>query len=215
MLAPVCTTPTHPLPPHTNPAYNAPELARQAVLSLGSPHTRRAYYAAITKFILSGHPLTRSGILAWLQDLAVANLGNVSINTHIAAVRKLVWEVSLRGLITNDELNAIDRIKSKPITGTRAGNWTDITGLKLMLQSMNGHPQQARNQAIIAILAGCGLRRAELCALDWSQFQRRDGRWCFVDIVGKGRRVRTVPIPDWVADYIYQWQGESKPEASL
>ena len=27
--------------------------------------------------------------------------------------------------------------------------------------------------------------------------QRRDGRWVIIDIVGKGRRVRTVPVPPW------------------
>lgn len=210
MLAPACQQ--HPIPISViAPAPDINELARQAVLSCTSLHTRRVYFSAIAKFIRSGHQLTRSGILAWVNELTEDGLGPSSINQHIAAVRKLVWEASLRGLVGNDELNAIDRIKGIAMAGTRSGNWTTVDGIKaLLIAAREGSSNTTRNQAIIAVLAGCGLRRAELCSLDWSQWQQRDGRWCFVDIVGKGGRVRTVPVPSWVADYMHQWKGESE-----
>jgi Phage integrase family len=34
---------------------------------------------------------------------------------------------------------------------------------------------------------------------------QRDGRWCLVDLVGKGGRVRTVAIPDWTQQAIALW----------
>jgi integrase len=33
----------------------------------------------------------------------------------------------------------------------------------------------------------------------------RDARWVIVDLVGKGRRVRTVPVPAWVKQAIDEW----------
>jgi len=55
-----------------------------------------------------------------------------------------------------------------------------------------------RDRAILAVLLGCALRGSELAALDSRHIQQRDDRWVFVDLVGKGKRIRTVPIPPFV-----------------
>jgi hypothetical protein len=38
----------------------------------------------------------------------------------------------------------------------------------------------------------------QLASLDCAHIQQPDGRWVFVDLVGKGKRIRTVPIPPFV-----------------
>ena len=58
---------------------------------------------------------------------------------------------------------------------------------------------------MIAILLGCGLRRAELSALRREDIQIRQGHWAIVDLVGKGNHVRTVPMPGWVKNAIDRW----------
>ena len=45
---------------------------------------------------------------------------------------------------------------------------------------------------------GCGLRRREAAELEFAHIQRRQDHWAIVDLVGKGRHIRTVPVPDWV-----------------
>jgi site-specific recombinase XerC len=50
-----------------------------------------------------------------------------------------------------------------------------------------------RDVAMISILLGCVLRRAELSALRKKDIQVRQGHWAIVDIVGKCKHVRTVP----------------------
>ena len=55
---------------------------------------------------------------------------------------------------------------------------------------------------MIAVLIGCGLRRAEAAALKLGDFQLRDGRWVIADLNGKGGHIRTVPVPDWVKKVI-------------
>ena len=54
-----------------------------------------------------------------------------------------------------------------------------------------------RDRAIVAVRLGCGLRRSEVIALRMEHVQQREGRWVIVDLVGKGNRVRTVPMPAW------------------
>jgi integrase len=62
-----------------------------------------------------------------------------------------------------------------------------------------------RDRAILAVLIGCALRRGELVGLTVADLQQRDGRAVFVDISGKGGRVRTVPVPDWVEVALQAW----------
>ncbi|HKC10816.1 MAG TPA: tyrosine-type recombinase/integrase, partial [Vicinamibacteria bacterium] len=62
-----------------------------------------------------------------------------------------------------------------------------------------------RDRAILAVLIGWALRRGELVGLTVPDFQQRDGRSVFVDIAGKGGRIRTVPVPDWVEAALRAW----------
>ena len=62
-----------------------------------------------------------------------------------------------------------------------------------------------RDRAMFAVLLGCGLRRSEVPALTVKHIQQRDGRWCFVDLIGKHGRVRTVPMPAWTKSAIDSW----------
>lgn len=49
-----------------------------------------------------------------------------------------------------------------------------------------------RDRAILALLLGCGLRRAEPTELDVASLHQRDGRWVIPDLYGMHGRVRTV-----------------------
>src|SRR5499427_5898737 len=62
-----------------------------------------------------------------------------------------------------------------------------------------------RDRAIIAVLLGCGLRRLELADLTFDHLQRREDHWAIVDLVGKGGHVRTVPVLDWVKQFLDEW----------
>ena len=83
------------------------------------------------------------------------------------------------------------------VRGVRAGNcFTRDQAEKLLLAPPNSL-MGLRDRAILALLIGCGLRRDELVNLTFEHLQQRAGRWVIVDVVGKGRRVRTVPVPGW------------------
>jgi integrase len=58
---------------------------------------------------------------------------------------------------------------------------------------------------MIAVLIGCGLRRAEAAALKLEDIQHREGHWVIADLNGKGGHIRTVPMPDWVKRAIDEW----------
>lgn len=66
-----------------------------------------------------------------------------------------------------------------------------------------------RDYATLAILLGCGLRRAELTALRIEDIQQREEHWVTADLVGKGGHIRTIPVPYWVKAGIDDWTGTS------
>ena len=54
-----------------------------------------------------------------------------------------------------------------------------------------------RNHAMLAMLIGCGLRRAEVVTSP-SGLEPREDHWVLADLIGKGGHMRTVPVPGWV-----------------
>jgi integrase len=51
-----------------------------------------------------------------------------------------------------------------------------------------------RDRAVLAMLVGCGLRRAELVTVKVEDFQLREDHLVLPDIIGRGGHMQTVPI---------------------
>jgi site-specific recombinase XerD len=79
--------------------------------------------------------------------------------------------------------------------GSPAGNWINRDQARLLLENSDGESLRcARDVAMISILLGCGLQRAERVSLRKEDVQIRPGHWLIVDLVGKGGHVCTVPV---------------------
>lgn len=61
---------------------------------------------------------------------------------------------------------------------------------------------------MVAVLLGCGLRRAEVAALGVQDLQQREEHWVFADLLAKGCHVQTVPL--WIAAALRTWMTEAK-----
>src|SRR6185503_18396505 len=191
------------------------QLADLAVGSLPSPSSRRAYSSQIRSFLASGTSLTREGVQSHLQRLRAAGAGPSTLALSLAAIRLLAREANIREQLSDATMSAIERIKGDKRKGERVGNWLDLEQVKLLLRVAEN--RGSRDAAILAVMLGCGLRRAEVAALTWQHWQDRAGRRCIVDIVGKGQRIRTVPCPPWAASYIEEWRSEcdNKPHCGI
>jgi integrase/recombinase XerD len=129
-----------------------------------------------------------------------------TINLRMATIKKLALEMADNGLLDQNVAAAIGRAKGVTQRGAKAGNWLAPQEANALLQAPDGNTRKGlRDRAILAVLVGCGLRRAELLRLRCSNMQQRDGRWVFLDILGKGNRIRTVPIPGNVKMAIDRW----------
>ena len=128
------------------------------------------------------------------------------MNVRLSAIRKLATEAAENGLLDRPVAQAIASLKGVRQAGTRAGNWlTREQARDLLARPERKTLEGQRDRAILAVLLGCGLRRSELATLEPRHIQQRDGRWVFIDLVGKGRRIRTVAIPPFVKIAIDEW----------
>ena len=98
---------------------------------------------------------------------------------RLAAVRRLAYEAADSGLLSPELAAGIRRVKGVKQLGCRAGNWLNQDQARLLLEKANGQSlRHVRDVAMIAIMLGCGLRRAELSALAEKtyRFDRAIGR---------------------------------------
>jgi integrase len=91
------------------------------------------------------------------------------------------------------------------VRGVCAGNWLTRDQAEKLLLAPPNTLMGLRDRAILGLLIGYGLRRDELANLTFEHLQQRKGCWVIVDIVGQGRRVRTVPVPGWAKALVDRW----------
>jgi site-specific recombinase XerD len=209
-------------PPRRKIVLRLPDLdqTKAAVLnSLSSPHSRRNYKFAMEQFITwyCSEPrlaLNRAVVLRFRLYLESLGLAAGTINQRLAAVRRLAYDAADSGLLSPELAAGIRRVKGVKQLGARLGNWLTSDQAKLLLEKADGEDlRSVRDLAMVAVLLGCGLRRAELSALEVDDMQIRQGHWAIVDLVGKGSHVRTVPMPMWVKEAVDRWMVVAKISA--
>ena len=125
---------------------------------------------------------------------------------RLAAVRRVAYEAADAGLLSPELAAGIRRVNGVRRVGVRLGNWlTPEQGRLLLAETDIATPRARRDHAMLAMLIGCGLRRAELLALKLESIQLREDHWVIADLIGKGQHVRTVPIPNWVKTAVDMW----------
>jgi integrase len=180
------------------------EQSKSAVLhSLGAASSQESYRHAIDEFIAwyCSEPrlaLNRTVVLRYRFSLEQRNLAPSTINIRLAAVRRLAYEASDSGLLSPDLAAGIRRVKGVKRLGVRIGNWLSVEQSRTLLrQPPPDDLRGKRDRAVLALLIGCGLRRAELEGLGMGDFHVREDHWVIADLIGKAKHVRTVPVPAW------------------
>jgi site-specific recombinase XerD len=179
--------------------------------SVTSPHSKRAYEQALDAFerwcaTTGAAGFTKATVQAYRSELEGVGLAASSINVRLSAIRKLATEAADNGLLAPEVAAAVSRVRGAKRHGVRKGNWLTLDQAERLLELPDSKTKKGkRDRALLALLVGCGLRRQELAGLRISDIHQRDGRWCIVDLAGKGNRIRTVPMPHWAKAAVEDW----------
>ncbi len=171
--------------------------------SIPNPNTKRAYSYHLGKFAKLRLPLSRLGVLQYTSQptLTISNR-----QMALAALRKLTRNAESDLFLSPIESRQIETIKS-PKSTPKIGHWLTLEGVRQLLSLATPNTLDgSRDGALFALLLGCGLRRNEAVTATWDNYRLVDDRHCLVDLLGKGNKYRTVPIPAWASSRIDSWR---------
>jgi integrase len=152
----------------------------------------------------------RGVVVRYRSHLEGLSLSASTINSHLSAIRKLADESAESGWLTPELAIGIRRVQGVKRLGRKIGNWLSRSQAQELVNAASKTNLRGwRDGAIVGLLLGCGLRRSEVVGLTLEQLQVREGRWVIVDLIGKGRRLRTVPVPAWSKQLLDAWLSHS------
>lgn len=151
--------------------------------------------------------LRRHHVQAILTMLGDAARAPATINNYLAAIKGVALEAWTLKLIDTDAYQHIKQVKS--VRGSRLpkGRALDPTEVRQLFFTCESDKSAigVRDGAILSTLIGCGLRRAEVVALDYSDYDRKDRS---LKVLGKGNKERIAFLPDGAFRRLETWAEE-------
>lgn len=187
-----------------------------------SPHTDAAYardLAALVRFCDRQHladwgALDSQHVRGFAARSHAAGLAPRSIQRRLSALRSF-FEFLLRegaGARRSGGAGGVARVLANPAQGVRAPKaprrlpqTLDADQMARLLQMPAGGGLTARDRAIMELFYSSGLRLAELVGLDLASIDLRDRT---VQVLGKGRKSRIVPVGRYAVAALKEWLKE-------
>lgn len=116
---------------------------------------------------------------------------HTTANRMLSALRgtlKAAWKLGLMSAEAYQKAASVDSISGETVPAGRALSVGEMSGL---LDTCEQRPLGTRDAAMISLLYGCGLRRAELVSLDLDDYVKEDGE---LIVWGKGNKQRAIPV---------------------
>lgn len=123
-------------------------------------------------------------------------------NKILSALRgtlKAAWKLGLMSAEEYHKAASIESVKGETIP---AGRSVAVGELRALLATCEQTPLGLRDAAILSLLYGCGLRRAEVVALDVADYQPAESQ---LRVRGKRNKQRIVPALGGVAAAVGDW----------
>lgn len=190
------------LAPRSTPTDN-PAIVYLARLAAGSRRTMAGCVRRIVAMIapVSWHELRYAHTQAIRARLA-ERYSFRTANLHVAALRGVLREAWRLGLMSAEAYHAAGDLE--PVRGSRelAGRHVARLELRDLFAACGDGPAGARDRALLAILAGAGLRRSEAVALTLADYDANSGA---MSVVGKGNKARVSYVTNAAKSAVDAW----------
>ena len=118
----------------------------------------------------------------------------------LRGVLKAAWKLGLMSAEDYQKAASVESVRGETVPAGRALSGGELAGL---LDTCEQEPLGIRDAAILSLLYGCGLRRAELVDLQLGDYIKEENE---LIVRGKGNKQRAVPVgnaapalADWLA----------------
>ncbi len=179
-----------------------------------SPRTLEAYRRSLMQFrewmgerFAAWESCAEDDFRAWLYEAMNLQLKTATIRLRFAALRAFyAWQMRREGLSVNPlaDVSLPRATQSLPVH-LSLRQMEDLLALPLQVPVDKKHPAWIpyRDAAILELFYACGIRLSELVGLNADALQRGDD--C-VRVMGKGRKVRLVPVGDYAREAVEKYR---------
>jgi integrase/recombinase XerC len=176
-----------------------------------SKHTTSAYSTDLQQFCtflaaeypaISLKQVNASIVRAWLASLANDAVQNRSINRKLASLRTLFKFMLRRGDISENPMTAVRMVKTRKTLPHFVRESEMAPLLQLANEPINQF-EDARDQLVLFLLYGTGMRLAELIDLRNNQINLASKT---LRVIGKRNKERIIPIPNLLIELIEQYR---------
>src|SRR5690554_5464078 len=168
-----------------------------------SPNSRRTMRGALDTIARLG--LGSEDVTAWdvpwhrlrfqhtqaIRSALAGRYAHTTANRMLSALRgtlKAAWKLGLMSAGEYQKAASVESISGETVPAGRALSGGELVGL---LETCEQTPLGVRDAAILSLLYGCGLRRAELVALNIEDYIKEESE---LVVRGKGNKQRAVPV---------------------
>lgn len=191
----------------------------EASLTDAAPSTARAYSSDVAGFVdFAGRlglddpaDVTRPHVRRWVAQLATRDLARATIARRVAALRRYFGWLQRRGVVPADPTVGL----RAPAGGSRLPRVLRQDELDALLDepsaAIDDDPphRRLRDDAVIELLYGSGLRVAEVCGLRTDDVDLSAGT---VRVLGKRSKWRQVPLTPGAVEALRSWLRTGRAE---
>lgn len=174
-----------------------------------SPLTLRSYQIDLNQFLdflaldeLTVQQIKSPAIRLWLVDLSNHGIQNRSINRKLATLRTFYKYLQRRGEVIDNPMQTIRMVKTRKTLPTylRESELEEIFGQQYAIKNTF---QEVRDQLVLMLLYGTGMRLAELIQLSNQQINVAAKT---LRVIGKRNKERIIPMPQLLVELVQQYQ---------
>ena len=172
-----------------------------------SPATLKAYKQDLNEFIRwseengfsAPEAITRNDVDSWIANMQKNGRAQKTMARRISALRRYYQWLMTKKVIHKDPTAKV-RTPKGPQRLPRPLQRSEID--QLFDEATPQNALELRDRLVVELLYGSGLRVAELCGL---QEESVDLTKQSIEVIGKGSKLRTVPITAYTSDLLRLW----------
>lgn len=174
-----------------------------------SPLTLRSYEIDLLQFLdflaLDSHqvtPIKAQTIRLWLVELSNQGIQNRSINRKLATLRTFFKYLQRQGNVMDNPMQTIRMVKTSKSLPTYLRE-SEMEQVFAQQEIPKNTFEEVRDQLVLMLLYGTGMRLAELIQLSNQQLNLASKT---LRVIGKRNKERIIPMPQLLVDLVKQYQ---------
>jgi len=178
--------------------------------------TKTKYTKSLVRYMEVGNLADSEAVIAYADTLsdsakgifkAALGLWQNAMLTSLKALSRPETVDDLRAVTNRFEATREGIVTKGRAKGQKAHTWLSKVQVRELLDKPDTTDLLGlRDKVVLGLAVGLGLRRSEIAGARWQDIVTQPGTGKVLQVLGKGKRNRVVPIPTWLQPILTDWQ---------